>query len=195
MPNLQKVRTTRMKDFAPVSLIALTPFAWSRTLLFGRDTRRSSSPLLRANPDHYALFLSGTGATAHLIVELFNSMAQIKARQYPQGSSPAAHRRDHGQIAYTLETVTATLAHVKSDAQDLRRQLRHPQRRDADVPPLAEAQTCAVSTSALVGYAAPSRHARRDRGAPAEGNPENLAGKDLQSFRHPGSTRCGHPER
>ena len=36
---------------------------------------------MRANPGKYTFSSSGTGATAHLFAELFNSMAQLKAVQ------------------------------------------------------------------------------------------------------------------
>src|SRR5438445_10044381 len=76
MPNLQKVPYDPMKDFSPVSLIALTPFALVTNPSFPAANAKEFIALLRANPDKYAFSSSGTGPTAHLIVELFNSMAQ-----------------------------------------------------------------------------------------------------------------------
>ena len=71
--------------------------------------------LVRANPDKYTFSSSGTGATAHLFAELFNSMAQLKARHVPyKGTVPALTDIMNGQIAYTIETVAATGTHIKA---------------------------------------------------------------------------------
>jgi len=183
MPNLQKVPYDPMKDFAPVSLIALTPFALVTNPSFPAANAKEFIALLRANPDQYAFSSSGTGATAHLIVELFNSMAQIKARHVPyKGSAPALTDVINGQIAYTLETVTATLAHVKSGrlktfgVSFATRSAAMP-----DVPPLAEAADLpGFDIGGWIGYAAP-------RGTPGEivarmsrEIQRILQGKDLQ---------------
>src|SRR5712664_2931275 len=115
MPNLQKIPYDPLKDLAPVSLICTNAFALVTNPNFPASNAQEFVALLRANPDKYAFSSSGTGATAHLMVELFNSMAGIKARHVPyKGSAPALTDVINGQIAYTLETVTATLAHVKS---------------------------------------------------------------------------------
>ena len=158
MPNLQKVPYDPMKDFSPVSLIALTPFALVTNPSFPAANAKEFIALLRANPDNYAFSSSGTGATAHLIVELFNSMAQIKARHVPyKGSAPALTDVINGQIAYTLETVTATAAHVKSGrlkafgVSFATRSAALP-----DVPPLAEAADLpGFDIGGWIGYAAP----------------------------------------
>jgi len=64
---------------------------------------------VRANPDKYAFSSSGTGATAHLITELFNSMAEIKGAHVPyKGTAPALtdimmpDRVHHRDVAATV---------------------------------------------------------------------------------------------
>jgi tripartite-type tricarboxylate transporter receptor subunit TctC len=70
--------------------------------------------LLRANPDKFTFSSSGTGATAHLVAELFNSMAGIKARHVPyKGSAPALTDIMNGQIDYTLETIASVASQVR----------------------------------------------------------------------------------
>ena len=158
MPNLQKVPYDPMKDFSPVSLIALTPFALVTHPSFPAANAKEFIALVRANPDKYTFSSSGTGATAHLIVELFNSMAQLKARHVPyKGSAPALTDVMNGQIAYTLETVTATLAYVKSGrlktfgVSFATRSAAMP-----DVPPLSEAADLpGFDIGGWIGYAAP----------------------------------------
>jgi tripartite-type tricarboxylate transporter receptor subunit TctC len=115
MPNLQKIPYDPLKDLAPVSLICMNAFALVTNPNFPAANAQEFVALLRANPDKYAFSSSGTGATAHLMVELFNSMAGIKARHVPyKGSAPALTDVINGQIDYTLETVASVSSHVKS---------------------------------------------------------------------------------
>jgi tripartite-type tricarboxylate transporter receptor subunit TctC len=115
MPNLQKTPYDPLRDLAPVSLICMNAFALVTNPNFPAANAQEFVALLRANPDKYAFSSSGTGATAHLIVELFNSMAGIKARHVPyKGSAPALTDVINGQIDYTLETVASVASHVKS---------------------------------------------------------------------------------
>ena len=115
MPNLQKIPYDPLKDLQPVSLICTNAFALVTNPNFPAANAKEFVALLRANPDKYAFSSSGTGATAHLMVELFNSMAGVKARHVPyKGSAPALTDVMNGQIDYTLETVASVSAHVKS---------------------------------------------------------------------------------
>jgi tripartite-type tricarboxylate transporter receptor subunit TctC len=70
---------------------------------------------VRADPDKYTFASSGTGATGHLVAELFNSMAGIRARHVPyKGSVPAITDLMNGNVTYAFDTLAATAAHVKS---------------------------------------------------------------------------------
>ena len=159
MPNLQKVPYDTQKDLAPVSLIAAAPFALVTQPSFPANNAKEFIALLRANPDKYTFSSSGTGATAHLFSELFMSMAQIKARHVPyKGSAPALTDVINGQISYTIETVAATVGHIKSGrlktfgVTTAKRTAALP-----DVPPLAEAGDLpGYDTAAWIGYEAPA---------------------------------------
>jgi tripartite-type tricarboxylate transporter receptor subunit TctC len=90
---------------------------------------------------------------------LFNSMAQLKAVHVPyKGSAPAITDLLSGQISYTIETVAATVGHIKSGklkaygVTSARRTAALP-----DLPPLAEAADIpGYECVAWVGYAAPA---------------------------------------
>jgi tripartite-type tricarboxylate transporter receptor subunit TctC len=159
MPNLQKTPYDSLKDFAPVSLIALAPFALVTSPSFPASNAKEFVALVRANPDKYAFASSGTGATAHLMVELFNSMAQIKARHVPyKGSAPALTDVMNGQVDYTIETVASVVNHVKAGrlktfgVSFARRAAAMP-----DAPSLAEAANLpAYDLGAWIGYSAPA---------------------------------------
>jgi tripartite-type tricarboxylate transporter receptor subunit TctC len=159
MPNLQKTPYDSLKDFAPVSLIALAPFALVTNPSFPASNAKEFVALVRANPDKYAFASSGTGATAHLMVELFNSMAQIKARHVPyKGSAPALTDVMSGQVDYTIETVASVVSHVKAGrlktfgVSFARRAAAMP-----DAPSLAEAANLpGYDIGAWIGYSAPA---------------------------------------
>jgi tripartite-type tricarboxylate transporter receptor subunit TctC len=115
MPNLQKTPYDPLTDLAPVSVTCTNSFALVTRPDFPASNAMEFVALLKANPDKYAFSSSGTGATAHLIAELFNSMAGVKARHIPyKGSAPALTDVMNGQIDYTLETVPAVSGHVRA---------------------------------------------------------------------------------
>jgi tripartite-type tricarboxylate transporter receptor subunit TctC len=159
MPNLQKIPYDPLKDLAAISLIATAPFALVTHPSFPAANAREFVALIRANPGKYTFSSSGTGATAHLFSELFNSMAQLKAVHVPyKGSAPAITDLLSGQISYTIETVAATVGHIKSGklkaygVTSARRTAALP-----DLPPLAEAADIpGYECVAWVGYAAPA---------------------------------------
>jgi tripartite-type tricarboxylate transporter receptor subunit TctC len=159
MPNLQKIPYDPLKDLAPVSLIALAPFALVVNPNFPASNAREFVALVRANPDKYTFSSSGTGATAHLVSELFNAMAGLKARHVPyKGSAPALTDLMSGQIDYTLETVASLSGHIKAGrlkalgVTTARRAAALP-----DAPPLAEAANIpGYDIGAWIGYAAPA---------------------------------------
>ena len=158
MPVLQKTPYDPLKDLAPVSLIARVPFALVTHPSFPAADAKAFVALVKANPDKYTFSSSGTGATAHLFTELFNSMAQLKARHVPyKGTVPALTDIMNGEIAYTIETVAATGAHVR--AGRLKAYGVSTAQRTAalpEVPPLAEAAGVpGYDAAAWVGYAAP----------------------------------------
>ena len=159
MPNLQKTPYEPLRDLAPVSLTARAPFALVTNPAFPAANAKEFVALVRANPDKYAFSSSGTGATAHMFIELFNSMAGIKARHVPyKGSVPAITDIMNGQIDYTIETVAAVGPHVNSGklktfgVTTVRRAASLP-----DVPSLAEAaEIPGYDAAAWIGYAAPA---------------------------------------
>jgi tripartite-type tricarboxylate transporter receptor subunit TctC len=159
MPNLQKIPYDPLKDLAPASIIATVPFALVVSPSFPASNAREFLALLRANPGKYTFASSGTGATAHMFAELFNSMAQLNAVHIPyKGSVPALTDVIGGQVAYAVETVAATGSFVKSGklktfgVTTARRSAALP-----DAPTLAEAADIpGYDCAAWVGYVAPA---------------------------------------
>ena len=159
MPSLQKLSYEPLKDFVLVGLVSRNPYALVVAPSFPASNAKEFIALLRVSPDKYTFSSSGTGATAHLITELFNSMAQIKARHIPyKGSAPALTDVMNGQVNYTVETVAATVGHIRSGrlktfgVTTARRAGGMP-----DVPTLADvADLKELDVGAWIGYAAPA---------------------------------------
>jgi tripartite-type tricarboxylate transporter receptor subunit TctC len=157
MPNLQKTPYDPLKDLVPVSLMCVNAYALVTRPNFPASNAKEFVALLRANPDKYAFSSSGTGATAHLVAELFNSMAGIKARHVPyKGSAPALTDIMNGQIDYTLETIASVASQVRAGRLKMlgvsfaRGSAAFP-----DAPPLATAaELPGYDIGAWIGYAA-----------------------------------------
>jgi len=159
MPSLQKLSYDPLKDFVVIGLITRNPYALVVSPSFPARNAKEFVELLRKNPDKYTFASSGTGATAHLLTELFNSMAGIKARHIPyKGSGPALTDVMSGEVSYAVETVAATVGHVRSGrlkalgVSTARRAAAMP-----EVPTLAEAAGLPdYDAGAWIGYAAPA---------------------------------------
>jgi tripartite-type tricarboxylate transporter receptor subunit TctC len=159
MPNLQKTPYDPLTDLAPISLTTTVPFALLVHPSFPATNAKEFITLVRANPGKYTFSSSGTGATAHLFAELFNSMAKLNAIHVPyKGTAPAMTDLIGGQISYSVETVAATVGHIKSGrlkafgVTSARRTAALP-----DLAPLAEAADIpGYDCVAWGGYAAPA---------------------------------------
>ena len=157
MPNLQKTPYDPLTDLAPVSVTCLSPFALVTRPDFPAANAKEFVAQLKANPDKFAFSSSGTGATAHLIAELFNSMAGVKARHVPyKGSAPAMTDVMNGQIDYTIETVAAVGSHVRAGKlKMLGVTFAKGSSAFPDSPPLAKAADIpGYDIGAWIGYAA-----------------------------------------
>jgi tripartite-type tricarboxylate transporter receptor subunit TctC len=139
-PNVQKVAYDPLKDFAPISLLAVNPFMLVVNPSIPAKDVKELIALLKANPGKYSFASSGSGATSHLMSVLFNSMAGVEVVHVPyKGSSQSITDVVSGQIAFTIETVPAVQGLVQAGklralgATSLTRAAAMP-----DVPTIAE---------------------------------------------------------
>jgi tripartite-type tricarboxylate transporter receptor subunit TctC len=161
-PNLLKLPYEPLKDFAPISLISAAPFALVTHPNFPAANLKEFIALVKANPDKYTFSSSGTGATAHLITEYFNSSADLKARHIPyKGSAPALTDIMNGQVGYTFETVASVIGHVRSGrlkaygVSFARRSSAMP-----EIPTAAESGLTGFDIGAWIGFVAPAGTSR-----------------------------------
>src|SRR5436190_5840653 len=159
MPSLQKLPYDPLQDLAMIGLISRSPYVLVVAPSFPAKDAQAFVELLRRNPDKYTFGSSGTGATGHLLEELFNSMAGISARHVPyKGAGPELTDVMSGQVDYTIEVVAATVGHVRAGrlralgVSTVRRSAALP-----EVPSLAEAAHLPeYDTGVWIGLAAPS---------------------------------------
>src|SRR5262245_36345288 len=114
-PLLQKTPYDPERDLIPVVKVGVSPYVLVTNPAFPAANIGEFLALVRANPGKFSFASSGTGATAHLITEYFNTLAGLTALQVPyKGSAPALADVVGGQVSYMLETVAATMPLVRS---------------------------------------------------------------------------------
>jgi len=91
-------------DFAPVSLVALTPYVITVNPAIPAKTLRELIAYAKANPDKLNFGSSGTGTTPHLAGELFNTMAGTHISHIPyKGSAPMLADLLGGQVQVAFD--------------------------------------------------------------------------------------------
>jgi tripartite-type tricarboxylate transporter receptor subunit TctC len=158
-PLLQTVPYDPAKAFAPVSLIATVPYILVTHPAFPANNTRELIALVKASPGKYSFSSSGTGATGHLVGELFNTTAQLQALHIPyKGATPSLTDIMNGNVGYTFETLAAVVGPIKSGR--LKALATSGARRSAalpDVPTVAEsADMPDFSMAAWIGYLMPA---------------------------------------
>ena len=114
-PLLQKAAYDPARELAAVVNVCLSPFLLVTNPQFPAANAREFVALVKASPGKYSFASSGTGASAHLVAEWFNSLAGLQVTHVPyKGSVPALTDVISSRIDYALETVAATLSHVKA---------------------------------------------------------------------------------
>lgn len=114
-PLLQKAPYDPERDLVPVANVARSPYVLVTNPAFPAKSALELIALVKAAPGKYTFASSGTGATGHLVGEWFNNVNGLKATHVPyKGSAPALVDVIGGQVAYTLETMAATLPLIKS---------------------------------------------------------------------------------
>ena len=104
-----------IRDFAPVSLIGVSPM-----FLFANPSFQAASVgelivLAKERPAQFAIASGGTGATTHLIAELFQANAGIRLTHVPyKGAGPAISDVVAGQVPLTFTSMATAAPHVKS---------------------------------------------------------------------------------
>ena len=114
-PLLQKVPYDAARDLAPVANVGLSPYILVTNPKFPAANAREFVTMIKGSPGKYRFASSGTGATAHLVAEMFNAATGLQVTHVPyKGSAPALTDVIGGDITYAIETVAATMPHVRA---------------------------------------------------------------------------------
>ena len=104
-----------VRDFAPITNIALTPQTLVANPSFAAKSVKDLIALAKAKPGQFNYASLGSGSTSHLTMEMFRSAAGIQLNHIPYKGSPAAHAElFSGQIPVMFDAIPAVLPHVKS---------------------------------------------------------------------------------
>jgi len=104
-----------IRDFAPITNIALTPQTLVVNPGFAAKSVKEFVAVAKAKPGQINFASLGSGSTSHLTMEMFRSAAGIRLNHIPYKGSPAAHGElFSGQIPVMFDAIPAVLPHVKS---------------------------------------------------------------------------------
>ena len=103
-----------LKDFAPVSLVADTPYLMVVNQSVPARNVKEFIAYAKASPDKVNMASSGSGGMPHLAGELFNLMAGIKMLHVPyKGTGAVFPDLIGGRVQVTFGDIVATYPHVK----------------------------------------------------------------------------------
>ena len=110
-----KIGYDPVKDFAPVSLVAVTPYL----LVVNPGVNVKSLPefvgYVKARPGKLNYASAGTGSTTHLAMEMLKSAAGLYIVHIPyNGNGPAGTAVIAGQVEVLFGSLPAVLPHAKS---------------------------------------------------------------------------------
>jgi len=110
-----KIGYDPVKDFAPISLLAVTPYL----LVVNPDVKVTSLQefvgYVKARPGKLNYASAGTGSTTHLAMEMLKSAAGLYIVHIPyNGNGPAGTAVIAGQVEMLFGSLPAVLPHAKS---------------------------------------------------------------------------------
>jgi tripartite-type tricarboxylate transporter receptor subunit TctC len=111
----KKMPYDAVKDFAPVSLVAMVPNLLVVNPAVPVKTVKELIDYAKANPDKLTFASSGNGTSIHLSGELFKSMTGVQMTHVPyKGSAPAVTDLLGGQVDLMFDNMPSVLPHVKA---------------------------------------------------------------------------------
>ena len=115
-PLYGKLTYDPVKDFAPVSLLAVVP-----NVLVTNSTQPHAKSVAdvvaaaRKEPGQLTYASAGNGTSIHLAGEMFTSLAKIEMMHVPyKGSGPAVSDLLGGQVNYMFDSITSARNHIQS---------------------------------------------------------------------------------
>jgi len=156
-PSMYKVSYDMVRDFAPVTLLASTPFILAVHPSVPANSVRELIALAKSKPGDILYASTGVGTAPHLSGELLSMRAGVKLVHVPyQGSPQAATDLIAGRVTMMFSPASAVVSQV--EAGSLRVLASAASQRPGilpDVPTMAEAGMPDFDTSIWFGLMAP----------------------------------------
>ena len=154
----RKLGFDAVKDFAPISLVALVPNIFVVNNALPVKDLKEFIAYAKANQGKLNYGSPGNGSTAHLSMELFKSMTGVQMQHIPyKGSAAVLADLIGGRIVATMDNMPPYVPQVK--AGKIRALAVSPARRSPavpDVPTVAEAAVPGYDSGAWFGLVAPA---------------------------------------
>jgi tripartite-type tricarboxylate transporter receptor subunit TctC len=155
----KKIAYDAVKDFAPISLTAISPHVLSVNLSMPVTSVKQLIALVKANPGKYSYASAGTGQSAQLAAELFKLAYGLDIVHVPfNGGSPAmaATIGGHTQIAFNaLPSAASFIKDGKVRALAMTSRKRDPE--FPDVPTFTEEGVPDQESAFFVGVVVPAK--------------------------------------
>ena len=112
---VKKLPYDPVRDFSPVTLVAILPLILVANASLPADTLRDLLALARKRPGEILFGSTGNGSTIHLAGEMLNTAAKVEMVHVPyRGASLALTEMLAGQIHFMFTTIPPALPHLKS---------------------------------------------------------------------------------
>jgi tripartite-type tricarboxylate transporter receptor subunit TctC len=163
LPHLQKhVNYDTLRDFAPVSLVAIGPFLLITHPSVPAKSVKELLALAKAEPGKLNYASAGNGAANHLAMELFKSMAGINITHVPyKGAPQAVTDLIGGSVNLMFNSIPPVIQYIKAGRLRLlgvSSAKRSPQL--PDVPTVSEAGVPGYESVTWFGLLAPAKTAQ-----------------------------------
>jgi tripartite-type tricarboxylate transporter receptor subunit TctC len=111
----QKLDYDPVKDFAPISLIAVTPYLLVVNPAVPAKSVKELVEMMQARPGQLNYASAGVGSTTHLAMEMLKTASSTYALHIPyNGNGPAGTAVIAGQVEILFGSLPAVLPHAKS---------------------------------------------------------------------------------
>lgn len=115
LPLLRQVPYDAVRDFSPITLLSIEPGIVAAHPSLPVKSVKDLIALAKARPGQLNYGSTGVGATSHLVVELFKSMAGINMVHVPyKGNSPAVTALVGGELQLVILDASAVAAQMKA---------------------------------------------------------------------------------
>jgi tripartite-type tricarboxylate transporter receptor subunit TctC len=158
----QKLPYDTLRDFAPVAMVALSPYVLVVHPSLPVKNVKDLIALAKAKPDQIGYGSGGSGSSAHLAAELFNQMAGVKLREIPyKGAGPALLATLSGESSAVFGNALTVKPHIQSGRlRALGIASRKRSSLDPDLPTIDEAGVPGYHADAVLGALVPARTPR-----------------------------------